>query len=146
MDFRQINKLLQKEYAKKRTVAEKRAFRNRAWVNTIPAYFRLSQIERELALEIAKQKIQENSCKELQKTMSIVRAKKKKILANIGLKEDDLEVKYSCDKCKDTGMIGDQMCSCFRKRRNEELSKAFGKEISSQKTFKNFNTKICKKF
>lgn len=144
MDFRQINKNLQKEFAVKKIEAEKRAARNLAWANSIPAYFKLSQIERELALEIAKQKVQENSCKELQKTITEVRNKKKKILAKMGLKEEDLVVKYNCKHCGDTGMVAGQMCACFRKRRNEELGKAFGKEISSQKTFKNFTTKVCK--
>ncbi len=144
MDFRQINQYLQKEFMFKKLRAEEIAAKNVAWLNTIPAYFKLSQIERELAIEIAKEKIAGNSCKELQKTISEARDKKKKILAKVGLKESDLVPKYECKKCSDTGVVSGYVCSCYKKRRNEELAKAFGIEISKQKTFKNFSTKICK--
>ena len=144
MDFRQINKNLQREFTAKKMKAEERASRNVAWVNSVPAYFKLSKIEKELALEISKQKVAGKDCKDLQKIIADARDKKKKILAKMNHKENDLVPQYECKKCSDTGVYGGYICSCYRKRRNEELGKAFGIEISKQKTFKNFNTKICK--
>ena len=144
MDFRQINKNLQREFALKKMRAEEKATKNNAWLNSIPAYYKLSQIEKELALEISRQKIAGNPCKELQKTIADARDKKKKILTKVGLKESDLLPKYDCKICSDTGVAFGQVCECFKKRRNEELCKAFGIEISKLKTFENFNTQICK--
>ena len=144
MDFRQIDKKLQREFTMKKMKAEERASRNFVWVNSVPSYFKLSKIEKELALEISKQKVAGKDCKELQKIIAEARDKKKKILTKMNLKESDLVPQYECKKCSDTGVYNGYVCSCYKKRRNEELGKAFGIEISKQKTFKNFNTKICK--
>ena len=83
MDFRQINKNLQREFTAKKMKAEERASRNVAWVNSVPAYFKLSKIEKELALEISKQKVAGKDCKDLQKIIADARDKKKKILAKM---------------------------------------------------------------
>lgn len=144
MDFRQINKNLQREFSVKKMRAESIAARNFAWVNSVPAFVKLTKIEKELALEISKQKVAGKDCKDLQKIIADARDKKKKILAKMNLKESDLVPQYECKKCSDTGVVNGYICSCYKKRRNEELGKAFGIEISKQKTFKNFSTKICK--
>lgn len=34
-------------------------------------------------------------------------------LRKIGLTKEDFEPKYECSKCKDTGYVGNKMCSCF---------------------------------
>ena len=144
MDFRQIDKILQREFTMKKLNAEERASRNFAWVNSIPAYVKLTKVEKELALEISKQKVAGKDTKELQKIIAEARDKKKKILAKMNLKESDLVPQYECKQCADTGVYNGYVCSCYRKKRNEELVKAFGIEVSKQKTFKNFNTKVCK--
>jgi DNA replication protein DnaC len=38
---------------------------------------------------------------------------KTKILKKIGLPSDFLKVKYNCEKCSDTGFVGDNRCECF---------------------------------
>jgi DNA replication protein DnaC len=40
-------------------------------------------------------------------------ALKSKILIEAGLPEDYLKVKYSCEKCSDTGFVGEKRCECF---------------------------------
>ena len=35
-------------------------------------------------------------------------------LEKLGLTRKDFEPKYECDKCKDTGYIGNKICSCFK--------------------------------
>lgn len=144
MDFRQITKKLHNEFAIKKINAERKASKNVAWLNSIPEFATLAQVERELALKISKLKNAGTPCKELQETLALVRDKKKKILEKTGLKPEDLKPKYECKKCSDFGFVNGRMCSCFKKRKNEELIKSFGIEISKQKTFKNYNTKICK--
>ena len=37
------------------------------------------------------------------------------LLLSGGFPEDYLELRYDCPRCRDTGFIGNQKCSCFRK-------------------------------
>ncbi len=43
------------------------------------------------------------------------------ILVSAGLTEDDLQLKYTCPKCKDTGYIGNEQCICLKNRIISEL-------------------------
>ena len=65
---------------------------------------------------------------------------KRELLKSHGYSEDYLDVKYSCDKCNDTGYIGIKMCSCMKKALVKEAynHSGLGKVLSSQ-TFKNFD-------
>ena len=41
------------------------------------------------------------------------------LLAGLGMPEDALELRYRCDKCRDTGYVGDapaRFCDCFEAR------------------------------
>lgn len=40
--------------------------------------------------------------------------KKRKLLVDAGFPEDYMQMHYHCDKCKDTGYIDNNRCSCFR--------------------------------
>lgn len=73
----------------------------------------LSLIERDLAYaEIESDKTKYSS---LEKQKKNLLAERKQILSSMGLKEDDLQPKYSCKKCKDTGFVGMEKCDCFAK-------------------------------
>ena len=39
--------------------------------------------------------------------------KRKEALKNAGFPEDYLEVKYTCQKCRDTGFVGGYYCDCY---------------------------------
>lgn len=45
-----------------------------------------------------------------------ITARKKELLVKAGLGEDYLEPIYTCNKCKDTGYIGQDKCSCFKRK------------------------------
>lgn len=144
MDFRQIDRDLQKEYSKKRMFAERVAVENLMRVKKLPAYLKLDAVERELVIEISKCKTKDVSYKNLKQNLETVRVEKEKILDMVGLTQKDLKPKYSCTKCNDTGVSSGKPCECYKKRKNEELKKVFGLETSSQNSFENFDTKICK--
>lgn len=50
---------------------------------------------------------------QLKQTLDGYRRERSAILASAGLDEHDLEPRYTCPDCKDTGYIGNRRCHCF---------------------------------
>jgi len=144
MDFRQIDKDLQVEFARKKILAEKVAMQNQKRVNSVSAYKKLDGLERQLVLEISKCKTKNDSYKNLKANLETLRTEKSKILSLLKLKESDLKPKYSCKKCLDSGFVNGRPCECYKKRKNFELIKAFGLLANKDCSFASFDTKICK--
>ena len=65
---------------------------------------------------------------------------KKATLREAGFPEDYIDIKYSCDKCLDTGYDGLLMCSCMKKALVKEAynCSGLGSVLGSQ-TFRNFD-------
>ena len=82
MDFRQIDKDLQVEFARKKVTAEKIASQNLSRVNANPVYKRLDSLERQLVLEISKCKTKNESFKNLKSNLETLRNEKSKIQNN----------------------------------------------------------------
>ena len=144
MNFIDLDKKLQAEFAQKRIKAEWIATQNKKRAKSTEAYSQIEKIEKDLIFDFAKAKANGKQTSELASALKLARAKKKEILKALKLSESDLEPKYSCKKCSDSGFIGGTMCSCYQKRRNEELVKECGLDINSSATFEKFDTKICK--
>ena len=144
MDFRQIDKDLQVEFARKKVKAEKLASQNLSRVNSNPVYKKLDSLERQLILEISKCKTKNETFKNLKANLETLRTEKKKILTAMSLKESDLKPKYSCKICNDSGFVNGKPCECYKRRKNMELIKAFGLSANKDCSFKNFDTQICK--
>lgn len=53
-------------------------------------------------------------------TINDLKKKRDQILSSHGLKEEDLHIKYYCEKCSDTGAIGTELCSCYKKVLSEQ--------------------------
>lgn len=58
--------------------------------------------------------------------LSELKTKRDKYLKQKGIIDDYLEVKYNCDKCKDTGFVDGEKCSCYIKKEIEEFDKISG--------------------
>lgn len=144
MDFRQIDKDLQIEYASQKVKVEKQASENLARANSNSAYGQLDALERQLVLEISKKKTKDESFKNLKQNLETIRQEKKKVLEKLGLKMEDLKPNYKCKICSDTGFVAGKPCECYKKRKNKELIKAFGLSIDKNCSFDCFDTKICK--
>lgn len=91
---------------------------------------RLAEIERELAetgVSAVREVLAGGDTKKRiealkEKNLSL-QAEKAELLVSNGFKPDVLKVKYNCQKCRDTGYIGDDMCDCFRTLLREEACK-----------------------
>ena len=72
-----------------------------------------------------------------------LRAKKYEMLVSYGYNPDYLNLHYICSKCKDTGFIGLEKCSCFKSK----LIKLYYKDSELEEAvktnnFKNFNINL----
>ncbi len=54
--------------------------------------------------------------RDLKKRITDCRVKKAELLVANGYSPDYLSLQYRCGKCKDTGYIGTQKCSCYKKK------------------------------
>lgn len=144
MDFRQVDRDLQKEYSIKKMQAEKRAAENLMRANSFAPFRKLDALERGLVLELSKCKTRNETCKNLKQNLDTVRKQKNVVLAKLNLTPSDLKPKYACVNCSDTGFVGAKHCECYKRRKNAELIKAFGLSVDSDCSFEKFNTKICK--
>lgn len=141
MNFYEIDKKLKAEFASKRLEAESKAERNLARLSKILSYTKLDTLSKELMLEISKKG--GKASKKDKELLENVKKQKQFVLASLGLSEDDLSPKYQCKKCNDFGFLGAKMCSCYQKRRNEEIMKACGLTFEHKHSLKNYSTKIC---
>lgn len=72
-----------------------------------------------------------------------LRAKKYEMLVSHGYSQDYLNLHYNCSKCKDTGFIGIEKCSCFKSK----LIKLYYKDSELEEAvktnnFRNFNINL----
>lgn len=140
MDFKSIHKTLIAEFATKKIRAELKATKKQELLESNATYKKLSDLEKEIVLELAKNKFSGKPTKELSDNLKEVRKQKAILMKKLGVSENDLKPKYECEICKDTGFVNGEMCVCYRKRRNEELLKACGVDYSRLASFDKFDT------
>ena len=94
MNYQELNKKIQEEYAKKRIKAEEKAAKNRDKLSKFPAFLRLSKLEAEVVFDLAKDKESGKKTTELAKVLKTIREEKLKFLKKLKLTPADLEPKY----------------------------------------------------
>lgn len=79
----------------------------------------------------------------LKKKTKELKALKTDILKSLGLPEDYTSPSYECKKCNDTGLVGIDVCECFKKalRMENYLSSGLGKALVRQR-FENFDLSL----
>lgn len=96
-----------------------------------------------LSMAILKSKNTDQTLKEYKNKITDLKAKKFEMLVNKGYPSDFLQLHYKCDKCQDTGFVGNKKCSCYK----EKLIKLYYKnslleDILKTKNFNNFNLNL----
>ncbi len=57
-------------------------------------------------------------------------------LKKIGMTPNDLTPRYSCDICHDTGIVGTEYCTCFKKRLLESEKQNIGIPVQALPSFR----------
>lgn len=143
MNYQEINKKLQNEFARKRIKAEKIANDNRDKLAKIPAFSHIIKLEKEVIFELAKAESANKKTTELSKVLKTIRKQKLDLLKAAKMTPDDLLPQYECKDCNDTGVFSGRLCSCYTRRRNAELVKASGIDASKLASFDKFDTNVC---
>lgn len=84
--------------------------------------------------------------KEVKEQITNLRVKKSELLVENGYPLDYLELKYTCNRCKDTGFIGKEKCSCYKQKlirihyRNTDLSRLLEKNNFDNFKFEYYNS------
>ena len=96
----------------------------------------IKKLSLQLSLDILKGK-SEDTIKDYKEKITDLRIEKCESLVANGYDQDYLNLHYKCDKCKDTGFIGNTKCSCYY----QNLIKLYYEKSSLQNVLneKNFN-------
>jgi len=88
-----------------------------------------------LIVDIAKKEVDGNRADDLREDYNATRDVLAKLLRSRNIDKSTLSPKYSCVKCKDTGMIRGVDCDCLKSAINNEIIKLSGIDISNFATF-----------
>lgn len=108
---------IMRDYEQKQRNARHRLDNNKNIVyKQLPAYEELDRQVASISIEHGRKLLSgdSNALPALKQRLKELTAKKAALLEANGFAKDFLEPVYSCPKCKDTGYIANQKCSCFR--------------------------------
>ena len=137
------------EYDGKYLRAEEAAKFRRAEVHA--ALPEIAEIDRTLAatgLKIFEATVRgdQNEIAKIKEENAALQAKRAELLEIAGFGRDYTEIKYECEKCGDTGTIGQSMCICMRKKLIEAGFESSGmSDLIKKQSFDNFSLDYYKK-
>ncbi|SHJ85731.1 DNA replication protein DnaC [Hathewaya proteolytica DSM 3090] len=80
---------------------------------------------------------------DLREQITNLRIKKSELLVAHGYSMDYLNLPYTCEKCQDTGYVGNKKCSCYKKYLTEIYYKSSNlKDLLSQCNFATFDINL----
>lgn len=108
----------------------------------IPLLKRVAKDEKAFMLKVAKDLALGKTC-DFHDQLEDYRLSKIKLLISNGYPEDYLDPVYECEKCKDTGFIGSEPCTCFSQRLVKETYKMSNLDkILEKENFQNFDLDV----
>ena len=122
IDKKLVERIMQ-EYSIKRSFAQQRADEYKDKAMQIEQYANLERQIKGLVFEIGKRKFEKKDTFELEAKMENLKQEQKHVLKQNGIDESLLYPVYSCAKCKDTGYINGEMCSCLKQEYNNIIMK-----------------------
>lgn len=90
---------------------------------------------KKLIVDIAKKEVDGICARDLRDDYNATRDVLSKLLKSKNIDKANLRPKYSCVKCKDTGVIGLSDCECLKSAINNEIIKLSGIDVSNFATF-----------
>ena len=135
-------------YEKIRTDENRKLMKRREEIkNKYPEILELDTTIQKLCLNLSMAALKgitdQNELNNIKEKITDLRAKKYEMLVSHGYNPDYLNLHYNCPKCKDTGFIGIDKCSCFKSK----LIKLYYKDSDLEEAvktnnFKNFNINL----
>lgn len=135
-------------YEKIRTDENRKLMKRREEIkNKYPEILELDTTIQKLCLNLSMAALRgitdQNELNNIKEEITDLRAKKYETLVSHGYNPDYLNLHYNCPKCKDTGFIGIEKCSCFKSK----LIKLYYKDSDLEEAvktnnFKNFNINL----
>ena len=135
-------------YEKIRTDENRKLMKRREEIkNKYPEILELDTTIQKLCLNLSMAALRgitdQNELNNIKEEITDLRAKKYEMLVSHGYNPDYLNLHYNCPKCKDTGFIGIDKCSCFKSK----LIKLYNKDSDLEEAvktnnFKNFNINL----
>ncbi|MCK9574448.1 MAG: ATP-binding protein [Clostridia bacterium] len=102
-------------------------------------YYDLYKKENNLVVNIAKIEFLETKADKEREELENIKRKKEQVLHALNINPKDLEPKYNCKLCQDTGYVNDKMCACLKKAVTNELIKLSGMNLNPDRNFNNVN-------
>ncbi|MCR4612249.1 MAG: ATP-binding protein [Lachnospiraceae bacterium] len=140
---------IMRDYSKRRTDAISKA--TEAKEKIYEDNPRLSEIDALIASEsinAAKEKINGNSdaLNELRSKIDVLKKEKEEVVQKAGFSMSDLEPKFECCDCKDTGFIEGRRCHCFRQALLDKVyEQSRLSDVLHRECFDNFNLEYYSK-
>jgi len=136
--FHEIREIL----SNRRFIAEREALeKEKEVLEKLPEYAALSEELRRLSISAAEKagEGEQGAIASLRSSIEKIREKKELLLQKIGYRLSDLEPKYSCPLCHDTGVYEGRKCRCFLTLQGELLYKqSMMGEILERENFSRF--------
>lgn len=136
--YKQVFQILEQKRAEKFFVAEQ----NKKIAMQNDEFVKLDFEERILNMEIGKLKFE--GVDTFQKTAQLEKLKiqKDKLLKQVGLNFLDLQPKFDCEKCNDTGIYQNSICSCATQIANNLIMQNCGVDLSKVPDFADYDYKF----
>ena len=74
----------------------------------------IQKLSLKMSLSILRSSTANETLADYKDKITNLRAKKYELLVSKGYPQDYLTLHYKCNKCKDTGFIGQKKCSCYK--------------------------------
>ena len=136
--YKQVFQLLEQKRSNEIFVAEK----NKSFAMSNSEYFDLDFQERILNMEIGKLKFEGEDYSKKQQELQDIKQKEEQVLKSLNLSIDDLEPKFDCSKCKDTGIYENSICSCAAQMANNIVMQGCGVDLSKVPNLKDYDYKF----
>lgn len=88
-----------------------------------------------LEFQIAKMEFEGKDTKTENELLNVLQKERVTLLKKLNMQESDFIPKYTCNKCNDTGLVGNKYCSCLDIEINKLLTQDLGLNINKSHTF-----------
>lgn len=145
-----IYKKIYDEYKKKYLIAQERADARAAEIHRmVPEIAEIDRVLSRTGLEIFSASLSGENYKdklaEIREKNEALQKKRSALLVKNGYPADYSDVKYECEKCGDTGFVGNSMCSCMREALVlAEIENSGFAELIREQSFENFDLNYYK--